>query len=68
MRFDSVKQKDIYAEFDMRFRHITQMTIDRISIEDIELDMTSRHSMVAIIVGLQHLYINSRDTLKRILT
>lgn len=51
----------------MRFRHIPQMTIDGIPIEDIEFDMTSRHSLIAILVGLQHLYSKSRDTLERIL-
>ena len=50
----------------MRTRFIPQMAIGCVSIEEIEFDVFCRHELVPILMALQHLYVNSRQTLTKI--
>ena len=51
----------------MRFRFTPQLQLGTESIKDIELDLTSRHEIMPVLMALQHLYVNCHDTLEKIL-
>lgn len=51
----------------MRFKRIPQMPIDGVPIEEIKLDISSRHKLVAILYAIQHLYTTAKPTLDMIL-
>ena len=51
----------------MRHRFIVQISLGAVPIKDIEFDLTSRHELVPILVALQHLYVDCKDTLDIIL-
>ncbi len=51
----------------MRARFEPQISLGTVDIEDIELDMTSRHELTPILAALQYLYAHHRDQLYQIL-
>lgn len=51
----------------MRHRFIPQPTLGAIPIGKIELDITSRHKMIPILMALQYLYVNCYDVIEKIL-
>ena len=50
----------------MRSRFIPQMTIGSVPIADIQFDVFCRHELVPILLALQHLYVNRKQTLEEI--
>ena len=50
----------------MRSTFIPQMSIDAVSISEIEFNIYCRHEIVPILMALQHLYVNRRCTIKKI--
>lgn len=50
----------------MRSRFIPQMTIGCTPIRDIEFDVFCRHELIPILMAIQHLYVNRKQTLTKI--
>ena len=60
-------KKFLAGGMSMRHRFIPAPTLGAVPIHKIELDITSRHKLVLILMALQHLYVNCFDVLDQIL-
>ena len=65
--FTATKEGNLQRRITMRHRLNPQPSLGTVSIKDVEFDCTSRHELVPILMGLQHIYVNCTDVLEMML-